>query len=818
MTSIRTSHCATECANALSSANRVVLDLETTGVRRHDTIVAAGLLCGGVAHILVTDQHRDISSVGLRMPVDCLRSALAPLAKRPELSVVMHNAAFDVGMLERAGISVKCRVADTLKLVKLVDSDRGTDFGDTSVGSQRPRRQRSTGQPLNYRLKDLARTILGVRPLDFPGAVAELHLEQLVRYLKSDLLVTDMLHQQIERTIDSKLTLYSEMLVEPLTPLLVQMSNIGVAADESFLSNESRRLIDLMHQISTEHESRFGQGLDVGDWYLRRWIYFQGLKCPVISSGKQRRPSLRTQDLLKLRDESFSPLTRASLELIHDYKQVQSLMTRLCSLEKHVCRQTHRIYSSFNDTQSSGRVSSTKPNLQQIAGTLESGGRKQLVSPSLQNIAVRSRNVLQASQGHTLVACDIAQADIRVLAHMAEALGTNGTDHLNALHAARYQRLGPQIQPFLDAARQYLQPANRADVRCPHCWTRLSRGLVLDRQVRCPRCERQFTATVDGPHFDPEQLCQLAEDFRNAGGDFYTAATRRMLGREPRDKTERNHMKQTILGIVNGMSSHALAERLQVEIDEARRYLLAFSQAYPRVDAYRMLSKFEFAITGRSFTFAGHHRRITAHYWMVSEPLIDLFVSYRGADKLWLSVVPLRPNRHTLTCWVLNAIDAKYGSKNEGLEIYHHEDGRISEYPYRFFEDSKLIYRLPVRNIAWRLIRRVRTRNEESDYDGYDKTWRQLFNHVAQGGTADIVKMMMLSSRPVCDQYAARLLLQIHDELVFEVPDQHVNEFVFNLTKVLTHPPSNEFRVPIVVEPKVGKRFGELKELRPCGT
>ena len=59
---------------------------------------------------------------------------------------------------------------------------------------------------------------------------------------------------------------------------------------------------------------------------------------------------------------------------------------------------------------------------------------------------------------------------------------------------------------------------------------------------------------------------------------------------------------------------------------------------------------------------------------------------------------------------------------------------------------------------------------KEVEYERFDRTWRQLFNHVALGGTADIVKIMMLRSASVCPRFKARLILQIHDELVFEAP------------------------------------------------
>lgn len=163
-----------------------------------------------------------------------------------------------------------------------------------------------------------------------------------------------------------------------------------------------------------------------------------------------------------------------------------------------------------------------------------------------------------------------------------------------------------------------------------------------------------------------------------------------------------------------------------------------------------------FALTGEARTFAGRRRRVTAHWWLVNKPVVELFISYKGADKLWLRVVPLEASRYTLTCWVLRVVDARYGSPKEGQEIYHHKAGRISQAPYRFFDDGGLIFRLPVRNVPWRIIRRVRTRNEEAVYEGFDRVGRQLFNHIAQGGTADVAKTMMLRAEPVCRRFGAQ--------------------------------------------------------------
>ena len=645
----------------------------------------------------------------------------------------------------------------------------------------------------------------------FPVLEGTLDVNELKRYLKSDLLVTRELYRFLRHRLGQKYWLYNSRLIAPITSILVRMSLIGIQADQTFITSGADRLLKIMAEASALHEARFGQRLNVGDFQLRGWVYHHGLHCRRIYTGKKRQLSLRTQDLLKLRHDERIAENIESLGLIHDYKLAQSLMVRLQSLEKYVDRRTSRIHSTFNDIQSSGRVSSMRPNLQQIAKLVARKQKKEFVSDAFRDVTVRSRNTLVASPNHELMAFDISQADIRVLAHAVESFPYRGKVYLQRLQYRRLLHLTWNIDPYCQQMWDYFQPQNRKVHKCPHCSALIEQiAGHADAVIACPMCQGPVELPTQFPKFDPSTPCSLAEDFRRGDTDFYTAATERMLGRPPKDKTERNHMKQTILGIVNGMSAAGLAQRLDVEKNVAKGYMDAFARAYPKVEAYRELTRHAFAITGKSWTFAGHHRRITPHWWMVTRPLIDLFVSYKGADKLWLRVVPLRPNRFTLTCWVLRAIDAKYYSRNEGKEIYNSTVGRISQAPYRFFEDSSLIFKLPVRNIPWRIIRRVRTNREEARYEGYDKTWRQLFNHVAQGGTADVVKTMMIRCQPVCSQFNARLLLQIHDELIFETPKRRSAEFSRAMRRVLLAPPTVDFHIPIVVEPVAGTRFGDM--------
>ena len=91
---------------------------------------------------------------------------------------------------------------------------------------------------------------------------------------------------------------------------------------------------------------------------------------------------------------------------------------------------------------------------------------------------------------------------------------------------------------------------------------------------------------------------------------------------------------------------------------------------------------------------------------------------------------------------------------------------------------------------------------------------RCALNTPIQGTAADILKLALgriiigLPERPWL-----RPLLQIHDELVFELPEARVPEAVSFLRSCMEQQPFPEFDVPIVAEAAEGLRFGEMKEL-----
>ncbi len=91
---------------------------------------------------------------------------------------------------------------------------------------------------------------------------------------------------------------------------------------------------------------------------------------------------------------------------------------------------------------------------------------------------------------------------------------------------------------------------------------------------------------------------------------------------------------------------------------------------------------------------------------------------------------------------------------------------------------------------------------------------RAARNTPIQGGSADIIKLAMLKVQEGLDagKFQARMLLQIHDELLFEAPTDEVKPFAAWVKKIMEH--AADFDVPLVVDVKAGVNWQDMEKLK----
>ncbi|MEM6839675.1 MAG: DNA polymerase I, partial [Cyanobacteria bacterium P01_C01_bin.120] len=94
--------------------------------------------------------------------------------------------------------------------------------------------------------------------------------------------------------------------------------------------------------------------------------------------------------------------------------------------------------------------------------------------------------------------------------------------------------------------------------------------------------------------------------------------------------------------------------------------------------------------------------------------------------------------------------------------------------------------------------------------NGYDAgLLRAAANAPIQGSSADIIKVAMIRLQELLKDYQTRLLLQVHDELVFEVPPDEWTELQPKITDTMESAMS--LKVPLVVEANAGPNWMETK-------
>jgi len=84
-------------------------------------------------------------------------------------------------------------------------------------------------------------------------------------------------------------------------------------------------------------------------------------------------------------------------------------------------------------------------------------------------------------------------------------------------------------------------------------------------------------------------------------------------------------------------------------------------------------------------------------------------------------------------------------------------------------------------------------------------------NMPVQGTSADIIKIAMinLAAEMKKQKLKSKMLLQVHDELVFEVPEGEMDIMRALATRVMET--AVKLSVPIKVDTKAGKNWGEMK-------
>ncbi|MDY4129449.1 DNA polymerase I [Peptostreptococcus porci] len=186
----------------------------------------------------------------------------------------------------------------------------------------------------------------------------------------------------------------------PLIAVLGDMEYSGIMVDKDVLNELDLEIKALISDAEKKIFSLAGEEFNINSPKQLGVILFEKLGLPVVKKTKTGY-STNAEVLEKLMDE------HEIIKLISDYRTVVKLKsTYIDGLNSVINEKDGRIHSTFNQTiASTGRISSTDPNLQNI--------------PVRTNIGRNIRKVFISENGRKLVDADYSQVELRVLAHMS---------------------------------------------------------------------------------------------------------------------------------------------------------------------------------------------------------------------------------------------------------------------------------------------------------------------------------------------------------------------------------------------------------------
>lgn len=185
----------------------------------------------------------------------------------------------------------------------------------------------------------------------------------------------------------------------PLARVLLSMENTGVRIDTSLLAQESKDLAGEIDDLEKRIHAEAGETFNVGSPKQLGVILFEKLGLPA---GKKTKTGYSTDT------DVLSELNHPIAKLVLSWRELSKLKsTYVDALPTMISPKDERVHTSFNQAlTTTGRLSSTHPNLQNIPVRTERGQRV--------------RKAFIAAPRMKLLSLDYSQIELRILAHISE--------------------------------------------------------------------------------------------------------------------------------------------------------------------------------------------------------------------------------------------------------------------------------------------------------------------------------------------------------------------------------------------------------------
>jgi len=442
----------------------VAVDTETTGL--NDMIVDLVGIClsveiGEACYIPVghTNGEDDLfggaSLCNGQINLDEALEILRPVLQDPSIIKIGQNVKYDTKIFARYDVNL-APVDDTMLLSYAINGGKhnhGMDYLSERYLNHKP-----------ISIKTLLGS--GKSAITFD----KVSINDAVNYAAEDADITLRLWKLFKPMLhESSVTKVYETLERPLIPVLAKMEMNGIKVDRNTLSRMSNNFAQSMSGLEAEIYNLADQTFNVGSPKQLGEILFDKLELPGGKKGKTGAYGTGVDVLEDLASEGHELPVK-----VLDWRQMSKLKsTYTDALQGHINPNTGRVHTSYVISgASTGRLSSTDPNLQNIPIRSEAGRK--------------IREAFIAEEGNVLLSLDYSQIELRILAHIAK---------IDTLKQAFHE--GQDIHA-LTASQMFNVPLENMDPMVRRQAKAINFGVIygisgfgLARNLRIPRKEAQ---------------------------------------------------------------------------------------------------------------------------------------------------------------------------------------------------------------------------------------------------------------------------------------------------------------------------------------
>ena len=376
----------------LQQAPLIAFDTETTSLDYMQAeLVGLSFAIQANQAIYIPLAHDDLTDADIQqqLPRDWVLTQLKPLLESEQHLKVGQNLKYDSHILLHYGIQLRGIAFDTMLESYVLDS-MATRHDMDSLS-----------------LKYLGRKTISFEDIAGKGknqlTFNQIPIQQATQYAAEDADITLQLHQNLWPKLEAipALSKVLQTIEMPLLPVLTRMEHTGILLDSQQLHQQSQELQELCQTIEQQAYQLAGETFNLNSPKQLQAILFDKLGIPPLKKTPTGQASTAEPILQELALEHELPA------LIMQYRSMSKLKSTYTeALPKQICSKTGRVHTSYHQAvASTGRLSSSDPNLQNIPIRTEQGRRV--------------RKAFIAPAGYKILAADYSQIELRIMAHLS---------------------------------------------------------------------------------------------------------------------------------------------------------------------------------------------------------------------------------------------------------------------------------------------------------------------------------------------------------------------------------------------------------------